>query len=212
MSCQVSWSAVHQPSSGTSGRPTTSAAKASARAATKPAAKAGAKAEPKAKTAAPKVVALTLVQGRYPAPLPPAAGEHAPLLTALHDLERAFLVDSKSANDVLAKEVAAIQAGKRPWTPAQASAVADLIGLDVGESPGNPDRTILTTRPQWKQQDREFEALGHAMFARDRVWALLLTIIGQDPDAAERWAPKVAALTATWHRDQLGQYLAQART
>ena len=122
-------------------------------------------------------------------------------------IEAAFLDDSKSAIKVLEKEVAAIHAGKRPWTAAQARAVADLVGLELGASPGNPDRTILATRAQWKQQDREFEALGDAMFARGRVWAMLLAILGRDRASARAWEPKVASLSDAWHRDQLAQYL-----
>lgn len=151
---------------------------------------------------------LTLVPtGRVPPPLPPAEGEHAGLLEPLIALEQAFVKDSKSALVLRDKALAAIAAGKAPWafSPAQAAALAESLGLDLGFSPGNPDRTLLKTRAEWKKQDSQFERLGHVLFARGAVWHVLLALIARDAKLRAVWKSKVAALDDVWWKNFLSQ-------
>lgn len=144
---------------------------------------------------------LTLVPtGRVPPPLPAADGEHAALLELLGTLEQAFVKDSKSALVLRDKALAAIAAGRAPWTfsPAQAAALGESLGLDLGFSPGNHDRTLVKTPGEWKKQNSQFDRLGAVRFARGAVWHVLLALIARDTKLRAAWRSKVAALDDTW--------------
>lgn len=137
-----------------------------------------------------KRLELTLVEGHYPPPLPPSTGEHGALLEMMHRIENAFLHDGKGAPALLVKERAAIAAGNHP-PPAHAAALAELLGLDLGHTAGDKNRTILQTRAQWKIQDREFDALGREIFARTSAWQALLAVIAKDTGLRDVWRAKI---------------------
>lgn len=151
---------------------------------------------------------LTLVPtGRVPPPLPAAEGEHAGLLELLGALEQAFVKDSKSALALRDKALAAIAAGKAPWTfsPTQAAALGESLGLDLGFSPGNHDRTLVKTPGEWKKQNAQFDRLGDVRFARGAVWHVLLALIARDAKLKAAWRSKVASLEDAWWKDFLSQ-------
>ncbi len=137
-----------------------------------------------------KRLELTLVEGRFPPPLPAAVGEHAALLEMMHGIEDAFLHDAKRAPALLAKERAAIAAGTHPL-PAHAAALAEHLGLDLGHTPGDKNRAILQTRAQWKLQDREFDALGAEIFARTAAWQALLAVVARDTPLRDVWRARI---------------------
>lgn len=162
---------------------------------------------PKSKKQAAALDLSLVPTGRVPPPLPPAEGAHAALLAPLHAMEQAFLADSKAALPVHDKALRAIAAGKAPWN-GDAAALAEALGLDLGSSPGNPDRTLAKTPADWRRQDKQFERLGEMRFARGQVWALLLALLAKDAKARAAWSKRVAALDDAWWKSWLGPRLA----
>lgn len=147
--------------------------------------------------------------GRPPQALPLAEGPHAALLAQLHAVEQAFLSDAKTALAAHDKARKAIASGKAPWkfAPAEAATLAEALGLDLGASPGNPDRTLVKTPGDWRKQDKQFERLGVVRFARGQVWALLLALLAKDAKVRAAWRKRVATLDDAWWKDRLGQLL-----
>jgi len=166
--------------------------------------------KPAAKKSA-KAMELKYVPGRFPGPLPTPEGEHAALLAYLHDQEQAFLQSDKLAYAAFETETKAVSSGKRMWTPAQAAALAStMTPIDLGEQPANPDRSLVKGMAQWKQQDKEFDALSERKFARSRVWCLLLTLIGKDSELKRQWMKIMETVDDAWHRNWLTQHLTNA--
>ncbi len=139
---------------------------------------------------------LVYIDGRIPPPLPAPEGDHAALLAYLHAQEAAYLAPSPIAFAAYTREEKAVANAKRPFTAADADAVATLLSpIDLGTQPQNPDRSRVAGVGQWRAQDREMMLLSHWRVARYRIWSLLLVAIRRDPALAAKWRTAIAAVT-----------------
>jgi len=176
----------------------------------KPETKATAKANatPKAQVKQAKEMKLQFVDGRFPGPLPPLDESSPPFLRYLHELETAMR-EVKRPVDIWNKEATAIDKGKRRFTPADAHAVVStMLPIDLGKQPDNPDRSRVKSKPQWNQQNREFQALSDRRFVRSGLWTLILKFVGRDAKLKREWMKHVKQ-TDAFYRDGFVHFLKQ---